>query len=186
MYPVFRNDDRPPTCFPSFPRLYLTAHPAPASELRHRFDSDSNGSLDSTEFLAMLHMLGATMSPAEAEALVTRLDTTRDGSLEAAELLAWLRSAEFSATPLSYSLLAFLADGKRGLDELVNDVTRAVSSTGKVDAAGAAILAVTEGDSVVLADRGLKIFDRRTGLISRFSGSVGVFRGGGGRLLRAC
>ena len=78
-----------------------------------RFDSDGNGNLDSTEFLAMLHLLGSTMTTDEVAALVGRLDASGDGNLDAAELLGWFRSADFNSTPLSYSLLAFLADGRR-------------------------------------------------------------------------
>jgi len=129
------------------------------------FDADGNGRLDRTEMLAMLHTLGSTMRAEELEALVAELDTDGDGQLDGAELVEWFRSPSFQAVPLAYSLLAFLADGRKGLDELVNDVTRAVSATELTTSAGAAILALNEGDRVVLADRGLKIFDRQTGLI---------------------
>jgi hypothetical protein len=135
------------------------------ARLMREFDADASGALDRTEMLAMLHVLGSTMSVEELGALIAELDTSGDGRLDASELLNWFRSPAFHAIPLAYSLLAFLADGRKGLDELVNDVTRAVSKTDQTTSAGAAILALNEGDKVVLADRGLKIFDRQTGLI---------------------
>jgi hypothetical protein len=106
--------------------------------------------------LAMRHALGSTVRAEELAALVTELDTDGDGQLDGAELVEWSRSPSFQAVPLAYSRLAFLADGRRGLHELVNDVTRAVSATELTTSAGAATLALNEGDRVVLADRGLK------------------------------
>lgn len=133
--------------------------------LMKEFDADASGSLDQTEMLAMVHTLGSQMTEAELLSLMHALDTSKDGKLDATELMQWFRSADFHSTPLAYSLLAFLADGKKGLDELVNDVTRVVSSTDRVTNAGAAILSINEADRTVLADRGLKIYDRKTGLL---------------------
>lgn len=74
----------------------------------------------------------------------------------------------------AYSLLAFLADGRKGLDELVNDVTRFVRSAGKDTSAGAGVLAIMEEDGkVTVADRGLKIIDRRTGMLSEWRPAFG-------------
>ena len=133
--------------------------------LMREFDADGSGSLDRTEMLAMVHTLGASMTEADLATLMTTLDASGDGKLDATELLQWFRSAEFQRAPLAYSLTAFLADGRRGLDEMINDVTRVASSTGKVTDAGAAILAINEADRTVLADRGLKLYDRKTGLL---------------------
>jgi hypothetical protein len=133
--------------------------------LMTEFDSDQSGNLDKTEMLAMIHTLGAQMTEVEILSLIQALDADKDGRLSSVELLRWFRSAAFQRTPMAYSLLAFLADGRKGLDELVNDVTRVASSTNRSTNAGAAILSVNEADKVVLADRGLKIYDRKTGLV---------------------
>lgn len=140
------------------------------------FDMDGNGSLDNVELVAMLSALGAggggrsqgisgSGGAADVEALAATLPTNSEGEFDSAGLLAWLASPAFQALPMSYSLLAFLADGEDGHRALVNDVTSAVSRAARRTHAGAAVLALDEGDRTVLAVSGLKIFDRKSGLI---------------------
>jgi phosphatidylserine decarboxylase precursor len=135
-------------------------------KLLENFDVDKSGSLDATEMVAMLHTLGCEVTTEQVDEIVKEFDTSGDGMLDAAELLQWFQSPAFHSLPyMSYSLLAFVADGKRGVDELINDVTRVVKTTDQTTKAGAGIVALTDADKEMLVDRGLKIFDRKTGLI---------------------
>jgi Ca2+-binding EF-hand superfamily protein len=79
----------------------------------------------------MLEALGHTMSNEDLRDLVERIDTDKDGKLQTSELAAWLASPEFQSLPLSYSLMAFLADGRAGLQNLVNDITDVTSTRAK-------------------------------------------------------
>ena len=135
------------------------------NKLLAEFDTDRSGVLDAAEFCAMLHMLGVNMAAQEMDALIKRIDKTGTGKLAAPDIVQWFQSHEFQTLPLAYSLLSFLADGKAGLDKMVNDVGASVHSSGKLTGDGAAILSLNEGDHEVLAESGLKIFDRKTGLV---------------------
>lgn len=81
------------------------------------------------------------------------------------QLLAWFRSPEFHAQPFAYSLLAFLADGKAGMDALIHDVRRTVGTSDVKTAAGAHVVKLTDGEREMLAPEGLRVFHRHTGMV---------------------
>ena len=63
----------------------------PAREAFRVFDEDGSGEVDTSEFTAALHRVGANLSPDAVEALVELLDRDGSGSIEIDEFVRFAR-----------------------------------------------------------------------------------------------
>ena len=145
-------------------------------ELWEQFDTDRSGTLNRTEVAAMLDTLNIGSGAVKVDELVQDdtssamvsnfvqlLDANNDGQIDKAEFAKLLNSAEFQTSPLSYTLLAFVLDGKEALSRMVYGRTSSVRAA--LGSGGQTIAAVDSGGSNITDDMGLTIFDRHTGLL---------------------
>eukprot|EP00123_Amoebidium_parasiticum_P015863 comp23183_c0_seq1/m.37572 comp23183_c0_seq1/g.37572 ORF comp23183_c0_seq1/g.37572 comp23183_c0_seq1/m.37572 type:complete len:812 (-) comp23183_c0_seq1:190-2625(-) len=154
---------------PVIGQLHVTVDYAPRhtvekwffKRLLDEFDTNNDGTLEPAEMKAAFEAIDYPMSMQDVENLFKRMDLNGDGVLEEQELVQYLCSAEFQSRPLSYTLLAFLANGKLGLDSLINDTYSTVDSFRSAE--GNQVLSVTDGEKQMIGK--LMIYDRVTGLI---------------------
>eukprot|EP00123_Amoebidium_parasiticum_P015577 comp23042_c0_seq1/m.36864 comp23042_c0_seq1/g.36864 ORF comp23042_c0_seq1/g.36864 comp23042_c0_seq1/m.36864 type:complete len:1024 (-) comp23042_c0_seq1:370-3441(-) len=135
--------------------------------LLDEFDEEGRGHLNHEEVMAVLESMtsGHKLGDDYLDNLLKRLDKDGDGQLKEEELVEYLRSAEFQSQPMSYTLLAFLADGAAGLSSLISNTYTTTGTYHKDTRAGAGILTVRDGDRVIKTIRNLRVLDRTTGLL---------------------
>jgi len=139
------------------------------------FDTDHDGTLDKEEWSLMFETLSGNVpsdtrtslgSESQWGSLFDTIDAGEDGHLQRDELLRYLTSAEFRSSPLSYALLAFLADGEVGVANMFMGAHMRADQAGE-SASGARVAEIQEGEASVKDTLGLTIIDRTTGLTLR-------------------
>jgi hypothetical protein len=125
-------------------------------------------------FCALLCSVPCACCSATVSAVLSRASRTgshslrhlRGASAEREELLQYLTSAEFRTRPLSYALLAYVADGAAGPARMLmgsHDRVQRVDATR--DSAGS--IRISSGVDVVGEDEGISVMDRTTGIVLR-------------------